>query len=291
MSINVYEILEKYNLELIGEVSNPKISGPSSLDNQRKDGLYWIKNQKHVQFINKGFFIVNKNSKILKPNNVVLLVTTESPKLIYSKILKEFFTPSISFYLRNDVEKHRQNSQIIISSNVFIGLNVVIGSGTVLYPNTVIEANTVIGEKCIIKSHVSLGTEGLGLEWDSNLDNLVKFPQIGNVVLEDNITIGPNSTVRRGSLSSTIIKSGSHIGSLVNIGHNCKIDSNCILSCNIVTGGSSQVGKNSFLGMGTIIKNGVLIGDNCQIGMGSIVNKDIPSNSTAFGQPAVVKTS
>ena len=115
---------------------------------------------------------------------------------------------------------------------------------------------------------------------------MVKFPQLGNVVLENNIDIGPNSTVRRASLDSTIIKSGTKIGSLVNIGHNSIIGKNCILTSNIITGGSSEVGDYTFIGVNSVIKNGIKVGKNSIIGMGSVVTKELKSNIVAFGSPA-----
>ena len=284
--LKVHKIAELYNLKLSGNLKDPEINNVNSLDNQKIDGLSWIKNQKSLNKVKKGFFIVSDNLSIQKKKNVVYLTTNQSPKIIFSKIITEFFSPKIDFYLKNCVSEHLKNENIKISENVFIGENVSIGDGTIVYPNVVIEANTVIGNNCTIKSHVSLGTEGLGLELDKTTNQLVKFPQLGNVVLKNNIDIGPNSTVRRATLDSTIIKSGSKIGSFVNIGHNSEIGKNCILTCNIVTGGSSKIGDNTFIGVNSMIKNGLNVGPNSIIGMGSVVIKELKSNIVAYGNPA-----
>lgn len=284
--LKVHKIAEIYNLKLSGNLKNAEINNINSLDNQKIDGLSWIKNQKSLNKVKKGFFIVSDNLSIKKKNNVVYLITNQSPKIIFSKIITDFFSPKIDYYLKNCISEHLKNENIKISENVFIGENVSIGDGTIVYPNVVIEANTVIGNNCIIKSHVSLGTEGLGFELDKIINQLVKFPQLGNVVLENNIDIGPNSTVRRATLDSTIIKSGSKIGSLVNIGHNSEIGKNCILTCNVITCGSSKIGDNTFIGVNSVIKNGVKVGSNSIIGMGSIVTKELKSNIIAYGSPA-----
>ena len=284
--LKVHKIAELYNLKLYGDLTDAEINNVNSLDNQKNDGLSWIKNQKSLEKVKKGFFIVGDNLSIINKKNVVYLITNQSAKIIFSKIITEFFSPRIDFYLKNCISEHLKNENIKISENVFIGKNVSIGDGTIIYPNVVIEANTVIGNNCIIKSHVSLGTEGLGFELDKIINQLVKFPQLGNVVLKNNIDIGPNSTVRRATLDSTIIKSGSKIGSLVNIGHNSEIGKNCILTCNVITGGSSKIGDNTFIGVNSVIKNGVKVGSNSIIGMGSIVTKELKSNIVAYGNPA-----
>ena len=286
MSINVFDLVENYNLVVHGEIKDPTVYGPSSIENPKINTLTWVKNKDFLNKAKHGFVLINSTIKFFPNSNVIYLVTSESTKFIFSKILKKYFTPNIDFYLKNCIGYHRLNKRIKISENTFIGQNVHIGDGSIIYPNVVIEANTIIGNNCLIKSHVSIGTEGLGLELNKNVDEIIKFPQIGNVVFGDNIEIGPNSTVRRGSLDSTIIKSGTKIGSLVNIGHNCEIGKNCILTSNIVTGGSSTIGDNSFIGVNTVIKNQIKVGSNCLLGMGSLVTQDLKSNVVAFGSPA-----
>ena len=286
MSLDVYNLAKKYNLIISGEIDNKIISGASSLQNQKKSTISWVKNKNYLDKVKNVFIIVNKDLKIKAKKNIVFLQTEFSSKLIFSKILDDYFKPDLDFYLKNCVNEHRHNKKIKISDNVFIGQNVSIGNDTVIFPNVVIEANSVIGKNCIIKSHVSIGTEGLGLELDKSEDKIIKFPQIGNVVLENHVEIGPNTTVRRGALDSTIIKSHTKIGSLVNIGHNSRIGKNCILTCNVITGGSSSIGDYSFVGVNSVIKNGVKIGSNTLIGMGSVVTKEIYSNIVAYGNPA-----
>ena len=282
--IKTYELIQQFELKLVGEFTNTTISSVNSIHNQNEKGLSWIKDESVLKNVKKGIYIVSDKITLPKKKYVVFLLTTKSPKVIFSKILNQYFAKPINYYLVNKVSKHKANHEIIVSDNVFIGQNVKIGKGTIIFPNVVIEADSVIGENCIIKSHVSIGTDGLGFEHEDQ--KLVKFPQLGNVIIGNNVELGPNSTVRRATLDSTVIGEGSKIGSLVNIGHNSLIGQNCILTCNVITGGSSILGKDVFMGINSIIKNGVSIGDNSKIGMGSVVIKDIPSNVVAFGNPA-----
>tara|TARA_B100001027_G_scaffold201567_1_gene161684 strand:- start:156 stop:1031 length:876 start_codon:yes stop_codon:yes gene_type:complete len=282
--IKTYDLIQQFELKLVGEFTNTTISSVNSIHNQNECGLSWIKDESILKNVKKGIYIVSDKITLPKKKDVVFLLTSKSPKVIFSKILNQYFAKPINYYLVNEVSKHKANHEIIVSDNVFIGQNVKIGKGTIIFPNVVIEADSVVGENCIIKSHVSIGTDGLGFEHEDQ--KLVKFPQLGNVIIGNNVELGPNSTVRRATLDSTVIGEGSKIGSLVNIGHNSLIGQNCILTCNVITGGSSILGKDVFMGINSIIKNGVSIGDNSKIGMGSVVIKDIPSNVVAFGNPA-----
>ena len=286
--VSVEQLCREFDLTPIGDADSLKntINSACSLENQTEDTLSWIKKSSFLPQVKAGFILVNEALEVTPIDGVTFLVTKRNTKLVFSQILKSHFAQKPSFYLKNEVDVHRENENITIADYVFIGQNVTIGKGSIIYPNVVIEANTVIGENCVIKSHVSLGTEGLGLELNPETDLLEKFPQLGNVIFEDNIEIGPNSTVRRGALKSTIVRRGTKIGSLCNIGHNCIIGENCILTCNVVTSGSSVIGNKVFLGVGSSIKNGTNVGDNVTIGQGAVVLKNIPDNETWVGNPA-----
>lgn len=282
------EIAKTFDLTVVGN-ANDHVDRVNSLNDQSVGGIGWIKDENYLSQALQGTFLVGANLDLPDKPAVNFLVTTDSPRLVFSKILKEYFNPGYDFYLKNEVDKHRSNPDITVGDNTFIGTNVTIGKGTVIFPNVVIEANTVVGENCVIKSHVSLGTEGLGLELNPETGLLEKFPQIGNVELEDYVEIGPNSTVRRGALVTTIVRKGTKIGSMTNVGHNCDIGENCILTSAIVISGSSVVGNNCFIGVNSAIRNGVSVGSDVMVGMGAIVVKDVPDGATVFGNPAKIK--
>ncbi len=285
--LKVKELANKFNLKIIGNHLDV-INGVAEIHNQKNNQLSWIKSKNYLNQAKTGFILVNENINFNPNKNITFLITKENPKLIFSKIINNYFSYNADYYLKDETDFHRKNKNIKIGANVFIGQNVTIGKGTIIHPFVVIEANTVIGENCILKAHTSIGTDGLGFVIDKKNDEYVKFPQIGNVVIEDNVELGPSTTVRRGALKETRIKSGAKIGSLINIGHNCIIGKNTILTCNIVTSGSSTVGDYTFIGVNSVIRNGVSVGKNTQIGMGSIVTKNIPDNVVAYGNPAKV---
>jgi len=286
VKISPNELAAEFDLKIVGQTINP-ITSYGSLKKHDENSLLWLKSEKYLPKINCGYLIVSHEMDISAiSEKITCLVTNKKPRLVFSKIANKYFV-NHEHILDNHLAEHKKNKNIIIAENVFIGRNVQIGDGTVIYPNVVIEHGTIIGKNCVIKSHVSLNTEGLGLEMDPETNEYVKFPQLGNVILEDNIEIGPCSTIRRAALDSTIVGKGTRIGSLVNIGHNCIIGKNCILTSQIVTSGSSEIGDNVFIGVSSSVKNGVNIGSNVTIGHGSVVTKDLPGDGVYFGNPAV----
>lgn len=285
--ISTKKLAEEFNLDIIGP-KNREINGVTSLDSQSENLLTWVKSDKYTSKIKKGIILIHNSIPLPDISDVTFLISKNSVKIDFSKIAQKYFTPPVDIYLVNEVDKHRKNKCIKIGDNVFIGSNVIIGDDTVVFPNSVIEAYTIVGKCCVVKSHVSIGTEGLGLELNPETNLLEKFPQLGKVIIEDYVEIGPNSTVRRGSLKNTIIRRGCKIGSLVNIGHNCEIGENCILTSGIIIAGSSSIGKNVFIGVGASVRNAISIGDDAMIGIGAVVIKNVQENTTIVGNPGKV---
>ena len=285
--IDLKQIVKNFDLKVVGD-SNREISKVTALSNQISDGLTWAKADKYTDDIVCGTLLINEKINFTQKKGITYIITSKDAKLTLSLIMKMFFTSPPEYYLFDDTSKHRKNLNIKIADNAFIGQNVSIGNGTVIHPYAVIEADSVIGENCVIKSHTSIGSEGMGITLNPETDLLEKLPQIGNVVMENHVDIGPNTTVRRGALGETLIKEGCKIGSLINIGHNCIIGRNVILTCNIVTSGSSIIGDYVYIGVNAMIRNGIEIGSKTQIGMGAVVTKSIPKDVIAYGNPAKV---
>lgn len=285
--IEIAKICQEFNLQAQG-ATKQFVNKVTTIQNQDSDGLTWAKNLANAEKVISGVVLLSETLEIVLKPNVTYLFTKRDPKLILSLIVRAYFDKGADYYLKNEVKKHLENPNIKIGDHVFIGQNVTIGDGTVIYPFSSIEADSVIGENCIIKSHVSIGSEGLGVTLNEDTDLLVTLPQIGNVVMESNVDIGPNTTVRRGTLGTTLIKEGSKIGALINIGHNCIIGRNTILTCNIVTSGSSIIGDYTYLGVNSAIKNGITVGKNAFVGMGAIVTKSVPDNMLVYGNPAKI---
>jgi len=168
----------------------------------------------------------------------------------------------------------------IIEHDSWIGDHVFIGNGAIIQ-RTKIENNVRIGE------HTVIGADGYNLVRDEN-DNLLSMPTLGTVEISQGVTINSNCTISAGLAGVTRIGSFSHIDSLSHIHHDCQIGEEVEIASSVTMGGFTTIKSGSFVGIGTNIKNRITIGKNVLIGMGSVVIKDIPDNSKAYGIPAQV---
>lgn len=139
--------------------------------------------------------------------------------------------------------------------------------------------NVKIGKNC------SIGSDGFGYAQD--IDNTwISFPHYGNIIIEDNVTIGDNNTIARGTLGDTIIRKGVKVDCGVHIAHNSEIGENTLLTAHVMIGGSAKIGKNCWFGPSTQVLNKINIGDNVFAGIGTNIINDVPSNVTIVGNPA-----
>lgn len=286
MMRNSFDIALEYDLIHIGAPQD--ITHPGSLIMQSPGKLLWAKSIDSCSTTVAGILVtdVKFQDSLQKRDNLTYLLTSKSPRLIFAKIVNDLFPELRPDNFKNDVERHRANKNIKIGLNCFIGENVTIGDGTEILHNTSIFSNCNIGSNCQINSNVSIGTSGLGFEYDG--DSIVEFPQLGRVIIGDNVLIGPGSTIRRGALDDTIVESGCKVGSLCNIGHNCKVGKLSILTTQVAMGGSSEIGEKAFLGIGSCLNNKVKIGANVTVGAGAVVTKSFGDNLTIGGVPAKI---
>ena len=176
---------------------------------------------------------------------------------------------------------------IIVSTNVVIGDKVEIGDNCQIGSNTVIESNTILGDNVEIGSNSVIGGVGFGYAQDELTKQYVRFPHYGRVIIHNNVSIGNNTCIDRGSLSDTIMHDGVKIDNLVHIAHNVKIGKNTLIIANAMIAGSVIIGENCWIAPSSCIRNGITIGDNVTVGLASTVTKNIGSSQTVMGSPAV----
>lgn len=143
-----------------------------------------------------------------------------------------------------------------------------------------------VGGRVNIAPSAVIGGPGFGFEQDEN-GKWIRFPSIGDVIIEDDVDIGAGTCIDRGTLDSTIIGSGTKIDNLCHIAHNVKIGKNCMIIARSMVGGGAEIGDNCWIASATIRDN-VKIGKNSMIGLGAVVVEDIPEGSVAVGVPARV---
>ncbi len=183
-------------------------------------------------------------------------------------------------------------STAIIGAQCFIGDNVQVGDGSVIHPGAIIYDGTVIGKNVVIGAGTVIGFDGFGYAPGAE-GSFSKIPQIGNVIIEDDVEIGANSTVDRGALNETRIRRGTKIDNLVHVGHNCDIGEDVILVALTGISGSSTVGNGAVLagqvGIGdhVTIGPGVILGGQAGVFSGSkVTNEGLKPGTVLYGTPA-----
>lgn len=216
-----------------------------------------------------------------------LFVIVEDPRLIFTRIISALFKKKPDYKIHPTAfieDSAKIHSEVYIGPFTYIGDRVTIGRGSIIYGNIYIYPNVQVGENVIINSGVVIGADGFG--YHRNNDGVwEKFPHIGNVIIEDDVEIGANSCIDRGTLGPTWIKKGVKLDNLVYVGHNAVIGEHTGIAGNTTIGGSI-IGKYCWIAPGCTIKEKITIGDNSFIGMASAVVADVKEGSFVLGVPA-----
>lgn len=169
---------------------------------------------------------------------------------------------------------------------VYIGENVKIGKNCTLHPGVKVYRDCVIGNDCILHAGAVIGADGFGFAPVTD-SNFMKIPQIGNVILEDNVEIGSNTCIDRATMGSTIIRKGVKLDNLIQVGHNCEIGENTVIAAQSGLAGSSVVGRNCMFGGQVGLAGHLRIADGVKIGAQSGIMSTISEeNATYLGYPA-----
>lgn len=215
------------------------------------------------------------------------LIQVSNPRLTFARLLRQYFVPDIEFGIHPSAvidQKAEIHPKVYIGPNCFIG-KCQIGEGAVLYGNVYVYDKTKIGKKVIVHAGTVIGSEGFGLERNEK-GELVSFPQVGGVTIEDNVEIGSNVSIDHGTLVDTVIGEGTKIDNLTHISHNDRIGKHCQINALVVICGSVTIDAYSHIAPHSCIREGLSIGHHVLVGMGSVVTKDIDDNLVVMGIPA-----
>lgn len=182
-------------------------------------------------------------------------------------------------------ENVKIGDNVKIYPNVYIGDNVTIGDNTVLFTGAKLYSETVIGNSCVINSNVVIGADGFGFT-PNEQGEYNKVPQTGNVVIEDNVDVGPGTTIDRATLGSTTIRKGVKLDNQIQIAHNVTIGENTVIAAQTGVAGSTKIGRNCMIGGQVGIAGHIIIGDNVKIQAQSGIGKNVKDNETLYGSPA-----
>ncbi len=235
------------------------------------------------------------------------LLLTENPYLAFAKVLTFFAVPAyVSQGVMPGAQVHPEaliGDDVTISAGCVVGAGARIGKGSLLHPNVVIYPESVVGEDCLLHANVTvrekcvlgnrvilqsgtvIGGDGFGFAPDGH--GYFKIPQVGIVVLEDDVEVGSCCCIDRGTLGVTRVARGTKIDNLVQLGHNVEIGEDCLLVSQVGIAGSTRIGNHCIFGGQSAVAGHLKVGDNVTIaGRGGVTN-DVGSNQSLAGLPVM----
>jgi UDP-3-O-[3-hydroxymyristoyl] glucosamine N-acyltransferase len=293
--------------EIVGN-PNVEVSRLSKIEEGTEGSLTFLSNAKYTNYIyatKASITIVNATFEAESELTTTLIKVADAYKA-FSKLLEFYNQVKLnksgieSQTNISETAKYGENlylgsfsyigDNVIIGNNVkiypgcFIGDNVEIGDNTLVFAGAKIYSETVIGKNCTIHSGAIIGADGFG--YAPNEDGTYsKIPQIGNVIIEDNVDVGACSTIDRATLGSTIIRAGVKLDNQIQIAHNVEIGRNTVIAAQTGIAGSTKLGENCMIGGQVGIVGHLTIGNNVRIQAQSGVGRNIKNNEILQGSP------
>lgn len=311
----------KFSAHQISEIlegtieGNPdvEVSSVSKIEEGKNGSISFLANPKYADYIydtDASIVILNKDFKLQqKVKDSLTLIRVEDAYACFGQLLEMYNQ------VKNDkigiskqaaiAESANIGKDVYIGDFVSIGENVTIGDEVKIFPNTTIGDNSKIGDKttifsgcsiysetqigkdCIIHAGVRLGADGFGFAPNSE-NNYKKVAQIGNVIIEDHVEIGSNTSIDRATLGSTIIRKGVKLDNLIQIAHNVEIGENTVVAAQCGIAGSTKIGKNCMIGGQVGMVGHIKIADGVKIAAQSGIGNSIENeNAIVQGSPAI----
>lgn len=300
--MKISEIAKFLGIEYYGD--DIEITALNSLNNASFSELSYCdgeKNSKKIASSGAGAILISKEFENLVSKDCVKLVV-DNPHLSFALLSKLFAKPLISCEKKqSNIAKSAkimpnvyigENVQIadhvVIMAGAYIGDNVSIGEYTIIHPNAVIYNDTKIGKKCHLLANCVIGSDGFGYAHTKNGEHY-KIYHNGNVILEDFVEVGACTSIDRAVFESTIIKQGTKIDNLVQVGHNCEIGENCLIVAQSGISGSSILGKNVTMGGQSATSGHLEIGDFATIAARGGVTKNLEGARVYGGFPIMLQ--
>ena len=309
MKVTVQQIADLLNGEVIGNAAT-EVSDLSKIEEGKPGSLSFLSNPKYVPYIyeTKASAVIINKSFVPEHPVQTTLIKVEDAYAAFTKLL-EFYNQiknnKVGIEQPNFVGENTvygqdiyigafayigQNCQIgdnvKIYPNCYIGDNVKIADNTTIFAGSKIYADTQIGSRCIIHSGTTIGSDGFGFAPQED-GSYAKVPQTGNVIIEDDVEIGANTTIDRATLGSTIIRQGVKLDNHIQIAHNVEIGTHTVIASQTGIAGSTKIGKYCQIGGQVGIVGHITIGNHVKIQAQSGVNKSLKDNDVVQGSPAI----
>ena len=295
MEFSAEQIAELLGGEVEGD-SQVSVSQLAKIEEGKTGSICFLSNEVYAKYIydnDASIIIVNKDFHLEKAiKSSCTLVRVPDARLAFTKLVETYHQytkkePEISDSAFID-ESAIIGINCSISAGVVIGANAKIGDNCILHGGCQVLHESIIGNNCVLQPNAVIGSDGFGFAPNSE-NNYQKIVHLGNVVLEDNVEIGANTTIDRATLGSTIIRKGVKLDNLIQVAHNVEIGENTVIASQTGIAGSTKIGKNCMIGgqVGIIghltIADGVKIAAQSGIGQNIENEGEIMQGSPAFG--------
>ena len=294
--------------EVVGN-PNAEVDKLAKIEEATAGSLTFLANPKYVNFIYTTDATITIVNASFEPENEITttLIKVEDAYSAFSKLLEYYNQvklmksgieqPSVisdgvtygdNLYLGSFCYVGKNVSigkNVKIYPNSFIGDNVIIGDDCVFFAGVRVYSETVIGNNCVIHSGSIIGSDGFGFAPQED-GSYSKIPQIGNVILEDNVEVGSCTTIDRATLGSTIIRKGVKLDNQIQIAHNVEIGENTVIAAQTGIAGSTKIGKNCMIGGQVGFAGHIVVGDNVRIQAQSGVGKNVKDGEVLQGSPS-----
>jgi len=300
------EIAELVDGEVVGD-ENLVITGIAGIKEAREGDITFVANPRYAPLMatTRASAIIVSRQLCRKTDKALLL--TDDPYLAFTKVMRllngdeELPSPGIhpTAIIGENVKLGKDVSigpycvisddvvigdKAVLYPQVYIGRKTEIGEETIIYPQVIVREKVKIGNRVIIHSGTVIGSDGFGFAPVKGVHH--KVPQIGTVIIEDDVEIGSNVTIDRATIGKTIIGRGTKIDNLVQIAHNVVIGENCIIVAQVGISGSAVIGNNVTLAGQSGVVGHITVGDNATVAARAGVTKSIPPGSVVSGFPA-----
>lgn len=294
---------------IVGD-KNATVSTVSSIDGGKEGSLAYLTNPKYEQYLyttNATIVLVDKSfepkeevrTTLIKVDNVGQCVLNLLEMYNATRPRKTGIAKMVSINEKAEVGEGcyigdftvieagaKVGKDCQIYPQCYIGDNVTIGEGTKIYPGVKIYEGCKIGKNCILHSGVVIGADGFGFAPKED-GTFAKIPQLGIVIIEDNVELGANTCIDRAKTDATIIRQGVKLDNLIQIGHNAEIGSNTVMSAQVGIAGTSKIGSNCFVAGQVGVADHVTVGNRVQIASKTGIDKNVPDGEIRFGYPAL----
>ena len=233
-----------------------------------------------------GTIVVGADASLLE-NAERTYIVVRNPRRDFLRLVARVFAPAASHGVHASAvvsEQARIHPSAFIGARAVVG-NCTIGANSVVHAGAVLYDQVTLGQRVIVHAGAVIGADGFGYERAED-GRMEKFLHLGGVIIEDDVEIGANACIDRGTLGDTIVRRGAKIDNLVHIAHNCDIGEDSVVIAQSLVGGSTVIGARAWIAPCACIRDGIRIGADATVGMGSVVTRQVDAGTTVMGAPA-----